>query len=648
MNKKTTISFLGTEKVWYMRRHNHLIAIVFFGFLLYANTLGHDYVQDDAIVIYNNQFTTQGIAGIPGILQKDTFFGFFQEEGKSKLVSGGRYRPLSLVMFAVGWEIFGHAPLIGHLVNILLYCITGIMIYLLFCALARNKKTSSIPTLFAFILSLLYLAHPLHTEVIANIKGRDEILSMLGSISALYFLIRYTESSQKKHLIFSITLFFLGLMSKENAICFLAVFPLVLYFFNYRNLGSAAKLSLPYLGVAILFLAIRTSVLGLDFGAAPRELMNNPFIKIENGFYTDFSFSEKAGTILYTLGKYISLLVFPHPLTNDYYPRHVDITALTNWKSILSFLLYAIASIYAIIKYKSRNILGFSILYFLITVSIVSNIIFPIGTNMSERFMYMPSLAFSLLTAVLITYVMKKNKGLGIAFAAILLLGYSYKTITRNNAWKNDYTLFTTDVKTSSQSAKALNAAGGAIQTKVANMPDGKEKTDMIRQGISYLEQATKIHPNYINAFLLQGNSYYYAKDFDKAIKAYENALSINSGYQDARNNLMVALRDGARKYGEKMNDLDTAESMLLRAYQISPSDPETLRLLGITYGVAGQHQKAITYFEKLVTIQPSNAYALAGLSTAYRAIGNIAASNSAYTRAYNIDPKSVEHLSPK
>ena len=58
------------------------------GFLLYANTLGHDYTQDDAIVIYDNMYTTQGLAGIPGLLSKDTFHGFFKEEGNNHYKNG--------------------------------------------------------------------------------------------------------------------------------------------------------------------------------------------------------------------------------------------------------------------------------------------------------------------------------------------------------------------------------------------------------------------------------------------------------------------------------------------------------------------------------------------------------------------------------
>ena len=82
---------------WYW--HSWLVFLI--GALLYANTLTHEFTQDDAIVIYDNMYTTQGVSGLKGLFTKDTFFGFFKEEGKDKLVSGGRYRPLTPAMFGL-------------------------------------------------------------------------------------------------------------------------------------------------------------------------------------------------------------------------------------------------------------------------------------------------------------------------------------------------------------------------------------------------------------------------------------------------------------------------------------------------------------------------------------------------------------------
>lgn len=95
-----------SASAWWTNTRWQSIIIFLFSSLLYINTLSHQYAQDDAIVLYDNMFTTKGLEGISSIFQYDTFYGFFKEEGKASLVAGGRYRPLSLVLFAMGWEFF--------------------------------------------------------------------------------------------------------------------------------------------------------------------------------------------------------------------------------------------------------------------------------------------------------------------------------------------------------------------------------------------------------------------------------------------------------------------------------------------------------------------------------------------------------------
>ena len=69
-------------------------AIIMLSMAVYLNTLSFEHALDDDIVIVNNIFTEKGIKGIPDLLTKDSFHGFFKK--KKNLVSGGRYRPLSL------------------------------------------------------------------------------------------------------------------------------------------------------------------------------------------------------------------------------------------------------------------------------------------------------------------------------------------------------------------------------------------------------------------------------------------------------------------------------------------------------------------------------------------------------------------------
>ena len=75
------------------------IIVLILALVQYANTIGHDYALDDAIVLSENQFTKQGFSGIKDLLSYDTFTGFFGKE--KQLVAGGRYRPFSLITFAI-------------------------------------------------------------------------------------------------------------------------------------------------------------------------------------------------------------------------------------------------------------------------------------------------------------------------------------------------------------------------------------------------------------------------------------------------------------------------------------------------------------------------------------------------------------------
>ena len=610
---------------------------VILGFFLYANTLGHDYTQDDAIVIYDNMFTQQGIKGIPGLIGKDTFFGFFKVEGKSKLVSGGRYRPLTPVMFALEWQLFGRSPFIGHLINILLYAFTGMLLYYFTLFLTRNALKSK-ATFVALAAAVIYIGHPLHTEVVANIKGRDEIMAFGLSLLALYLLLKSSGKASLKNAVLAGIVFFLALTAKENAVTFLAIVPLTLYFLGEKRTQIYLRRLVPFGIATVAFLLIRAQVIGWDFGGTPGELMNNPFLKLENGLYVAFSGAEKLATILFTLGKYVQLLIFPHPLTHDYYPRHVEIMQFGDWQVLLSLLVYALLTALMILGLRKRKFWGYGIALYLVTLSIVSNIVFPIGTNMSERFMYMPSYGFALCCAALLAGFDQRRLGIPVLIA--ITLAFSLKTITRNPVWKNNYTLFLTDVKTSKRSAKLLNAAGGELQTQSQRPEHAANKEQMIRESLGYLRQAIEIHPRYKLSYLISGNGHYYLKEFEQAITYFQNALKLDPDFADAQKNLSIAYRDAGRMYGQEKGDLVRAIDYLERAYKELPEDYETVHLLGVSYGVDGQHQKAVQMLTKGTQISPDNATAFYNLGLAYQRIGDVAQAQKNLDRAVELDPE--------
>jgi tetratricopeptide (TPR) repeat protein len=635
---------------WWTNTTLHAILIFSLSFLLYSNTLTHGYTQDDAIVLYDNMFTTDGVSGIGGLLTKDTFFGFFKEAGKANLVEGGRYRPLTLIQFAIGWELFGDQPFIYHLMNVLWYAVTCVVVYFLMRRLLLRYQNPLYVTFIALGTSLLFLAHPIHVEAVANIKGRDEIMTLLGSIGALYVVLRGFDEQKEWMTLVSAVLFLLGLMAKENAITFLAVVPISFYIFRKTTIAQSLAQTLPFFAVAIAYLVIRFSILGFGFGESSGELMNNPFLKLENGTWVDFTFSEWSATIIYTLGKYVQLLLFPHPLTHDYYPRQVDIMNWTDISVLLSCLLYVGMTVYALIRLPKRDPVSYAILFYLITLSIVSNIVFPIGTNMGERFLFVPSLGFCLLASLLLWRLGRKlatqkaiqqiaQLKVPLAIVGLLFVAYAAKSFTRNFVWTDNFTLFTTDVYTSPNSAKVRNSAAGALLEKAATVANDQERERMAREALGHATEAIRIHPTYKNAYLLKGNAHNYLREYDASIAAYEYALQLDSDYRDAQNNLGITYREAGRYYGEQRGDAAKSIGYLENALQLKPQDVEVLRLLGIAYGVSGQPDKTATYLERALVLSPQNASILYNLSAAYGQLGQTEKAQTYFDRAKAIDP---------
>lgn len=635
-------------KNWWEKPLFHRLGLFLLGFLLYANTLGFDYALDDAIVIYDNEFTMQGAEGIDEILKYDTFRGFFKVEGKEQLVSGGRYRPLSQILFALEVELFGKNPMVGHLGNALLYGLLVMLIYQLTLLFFKKEKTDKARWI-ALATALLFAVHPLHTEVVANIKGSDEILALLGGLSAIYFSLRAFDHNKWGGHIAAAGLFLLGLLAKENAITLVAVVPLAYYFFRGLPLWKTIVPTLPFLAAALVFILIRTSVVPLELGKPSGELMNNPFLKLVNNQWLAFDPGEKFATIFYTLGKYLQLLVFPHPLTHDYYPRHIPIMSFGNPWALLSLLLYLAMLGYALWGLLRKKPLSFGVWFYLLTLSIVSNIVFPIGTNMGERFIFMPSFGFCLFAGMGLYAIIEKRPAIrkNVGYAGIVILALlAGKTVVRNLVWKDNYTLFTSDVKISPNSAKLQNSVGGATIEYAGKLKDEPLRRAQLEKAIAHLKEALRIHPTYKNAYLLLGNAHNYLQRFEESIQYYDTALRLDPNYAEAIRNRAETYRDAGKYFGEKEQNPVKAELYLQKALKEMPKDYETHRLLGVAAGVQGKHQEAIQFFTQATGIDPGNADAWFNLALAWRESGNLIESKKYEQKAFELDPNIVQKRS--
>ena len=611
------------------------------GTLLYAQTVSFEYTQDDAIVINDNMFTKEGVKGIAGLFKYDTFYGYFKDQTKTRLVSGGRYRPLTPAMFAVEYEIAGNNPWLSHFISALCY---GLLCWILFGFLRQlltPRLSSTIAVQVALFSALIFALHPIHTEAVANIKGRDEIIAAMGAIGGLWLMLK-SINHPKPMLLRSLAglVFLLGLLAKENIITMLAVAPLTLWWYGKDTSVKWLSNLWPIVTASVLFILIRGSVTGFSAGEPPKELMNNPFLKVENGTYVPFSVGEKTATIVYTMGKYVQLLVFPYPLTHDYYPRHIDIQTWTKPLVILSFLVW-LGLLYAVIKgWKSRSWWAYGILFYVCTMSITSNIVFPIGTNMSERFAFLPSIGFALIAGYAISSAINSvNRKAALGISLGILIAFGGWTLIRSRVWKDNSTLFTTDIKTSQRSAKLLNAVGGDLVTRAEDEKDPVVKKEMLTEAQIYLKEALEIHPNYKLSYLLLGNASFHLGDLDQAITYFRHVLKMDPNYSEGKRNLGVALRDQGKIYGEKNHNLSGAIALLQEAVQYLPNDYETYQLLGVAHGQAGDTQKAIEYFRKEIELAPKNATAHYNLGIALSQAGDTAGANASFETAKALDP---------
>jgi protein O-mannosyl-transferase len=147
--------------------------LLIISFLLYAKSLSFGYVLDDLMVIEKNAYTQKGFGGLSKIFSEDSFTGYFGTQ--AKLLEGGRYRPLSLATFAAEIGMFGpNKPFWGHFFNIICYWLTALLLYMVLERLVPTREGQKWYMSVGMWASVLFLLHPLHSEAVANIKGRDE------------------------------------------------------------------------------------------------------------------------------------------------------------------------------------------------------------------------------------------------------------------------------------------------------------------------------------------------------------------------------------------------------------------------------------------------------------------------------------------
>ena len=508
-----------------------LISIVF---LYYGNTLNNGYSLDDDLVTTTDnsvhERVEKGISGIPEI-----FTTHYVHTDQQQYA----YRPIVTTSFAIENQFFGDKSIkkrasISHLINVMLYALLIVLIYLLIFKLFPDKIW-----VFPFVVALLFLIHPVHSEVVNNIKCRDELFVMIFGLLGAFSFLKYVDSGYRKlvHLVLGILMLMLSILSKKVGITFIVLIPLILYFFRDVKIRKFVVLfSLMLIGFFVFFLLKKIAV----SDGVVREVMF-----FENPLYFAESNLERIPMFFYSIMYYLKMMVFPAPLVYYYGYDQIEIVGWSNPFVWVGVLFVVSGVFFAIKRIRKKEMWAFGFLFFMFGVGGGANLLFPAVGIVAERFVFTGSLGLIFLAVYYGLQLYEKNKKqkskLAFYSVAGLLLILSFSQVTsRNKDWNSRFSLYKNDIKNLSNSAKAHSLLGTEYTAKadsVSRIPGSSHLLSMsyIDSAIWEFESCTEIYPGYHNASNNAGALYFSKKkNHYKAKPLFLEAIKYRPTYVEA------------------------------------------------------------------------------------------------------------------
>jgi protein O-mannosyl-transferase len=378
--------------------------------LPYLNALSNGFVYDDLYLVLGNT-RLGGLGSIPAIFGT----GYWQD-------GGGLYRPLTMLSFLLEHMAAGSRPFLYHLDNVLLHLGCSLIVYAILKPLLKGRHAA----LFA---SILFAVRPVHTEAVAWVSGRAELLCGLFMLASFQLYLKDPAGRPSASL--SYAFFFLALMSKESAVILpVLLAAYVLLFSPGQNLPARFRRLIglyPYAVVFLVYMLIRYSVIG-EMGPAGKEATLG-----------NFSPYQVFLVMCESLFHYMRLGFFPVSLSADYlfYPAK----SVLYYRVAVPIVITALVFVSAWrIAEKSRPAL-FGILWFYIALLPVSNII-RIGHIMSERAMYIPSVGICIILGIWFSAAyegasINRAKYFVAAMFVLAAVLLAAGTVNRNPVWKD-------------------------------------------------------------------------------------------------------------------------------------------------------------------------------------------------------------------
>jgi protein O-mannosyl-transferase len=552
------------------------------GLLAYLGALGAGFVWDDTHLIVGNTLLRQA-SPFPTIVSD-----FWQEGERTDF-----YRPLVSLSYFLEFRLWRLAPSGYHAANLAYHLLATLAVtwagWLLFASPVAAGLSGAV-----------FAVHPIHTESVAFISGRPDLIAGALLVAAFAFYVR-ARTRQRSASAVSVALFVGALLSKEAALALPAI--LIAYELTLglasdgpprpgwtvgrwaRGLGAAVW---PYLAGAAAYLALRALVLGAVLG--------------RGGDRTRFA--TRGVIALNALGEYLRLLLVPYPATPDRLPNPAIGGATVLALAALALLLGA-----ALASWRWSRMPAFLLAWFFLALVPASPLVPGRAPQVAERFLYIPSVAWAWGLGWLGARVWSSpwlrprvRRGLAVGLAVVLAVGAVALTGVRVRDWRDEESLFRR-MSTSEPRSYLAPLNLGHLSFRAGQLPEAEAEfrralalrphSAAALLGLALVESRRGNHDRAIQdavrardlapdgdvVHLQLGAIYGLAGRYPEAAASFREAVRRNPRRLQARGNLVAALADAGQPAAARAALAELAGRLTTEAYP-DPEDAEMVSAL--------------------------------------------------------------------
>jgi hypothetical protein len=551
---------------------------------LYIKTVVNDYCIDDFLVTKNHPMVAKGIAGIPEIFTSR----YLEEEN-----AVGEYRPFTRAVYAIEYEFFGFNPHVSHFFNALLYGFSCVLLYKFFIALFGMQYFHAI-----LVATLLFVAHPAHSEVVISLKNRENIFSFLLPLIGLKMLLQYFSNQKIKFLALAYLFYTLGLTAKTDALEFAYIAALVTYY-STGNIKKSLLIMITQAAIVFLMNIYKDIVL-------PDEFIPNDYV--ENPLFATHTLQDTISLSAATLKFYLQLMLLPNKLLFYYGYNMVPMYPLSHIQVWGIYLLHIVIGIISVIGLYKRKIWATGIMWYLGAIAFFSQIIEPVTGVVGERHAYIASAGFALAVGYLLfafyNFLLKKNEKTTLVALygtlAIIVVFWSNKVIARIPAWETENILFDTDMPHLKNSVHGNYIYGINLKERAESNNDKNSYNSYMQKATQAFKQAVSVHPHSAKLWYSSALSYNAIDSATTGIAHMKKAFALDSTYRSVNYFMAMFTLNETQDTTRAIQLLEN--EMLLRKENL-----KALSLLVSLYKQKKLTTKAFNFFSLLVTKNPKN-----------------------------------------